>query len=60
MIEMKTRGGFVKTIAAGGAADGSALLPRVSTETSDGKSKYGRWLVKLPIRKMGEASMVSA
>lgn len=69
---MKTRRGFVKELAAGGAAVAAAgsilnlsaeagpLLQAVSTETSDGKSKYGKCLVKLPIRKMGETSMFSA
>ena len=69
---MKTRRGFVKELAAGSAAVAAAgsllhwtveagpLLQNVSTETSDGKSKYGKCLVKLPIRKMGETSMFSA
>jgi hypothetical protein len=66
---MTTRRGFVKTIAAGSAAVASAssllslaspLLQNVATEMSDGKSKYGKCLVKLPIRKMGETSMFSA
>jgi hypothetical protein len=67
-----TRRRFVKNIAAGGAAvaaagsflqwtaEASPLLQAVSTETSDGKSKYGKCLVKLPIRKMGGSSMFSA
>ena len=67
-----TRRGFVKNIAAGGAAVAAAssflqwpvnanpLLQAVSAETSDGKSKYGKCLVKLPVRKMGESSMFSA
>jgi hypothetical protein len=66
---MTTRRGFVKTIAVGSAAVASAgsllslagpLLQNVATEMSDGKSKYGKCLVKLPIRKMGETSMFSA
>src|SRR5512136_518874 len=69
---MKTRRGFVKNLAVGSAAVAAAgsllnwtleagpLLQSVSTETSDGKSKYGKCLVKLPIRKMGETSMFSA
>ena len=65
---MKTRRGFVKGMAAAAAAgsvlnwtaQASPLLQSVSTETSDGKSKYGKCLVKLPIRKMGEMSMFSA
>jgi hypothetical protein len=63
-----TRRGFVKTLAVGSAAgslfhwtaDASPLLQNVSPETSDGKTKYGKCLVKLPIRKMGESSMFSA
>lgn len=67
-----TRRGFVKNAAVGGAAVASAgsllhwtasaspLLQTVSTETSDGKTKYGKCFVKLPIRKMGETSMFSA
>jgi hypothetical protein len=67
-----TRRGFVKTVAVGSAAAASAssllayaagaspLIQNVATETSDGKSKYGKCLVKLPIRKMGESSMFSA
>jgi hypothetical protein len=66
-----TRRGFVKTLAVGGAAvtaagsllqwtaNASPLLQSVSTETSDGKTKYGKCLVKLPIMKMGESSMFS-
>ncbi len=69
---MKTRRGFVKELAAGSAAvaaagsflnmtlEASPLFQNVSTETSDGKSKYGKCLVKLPIRKTGETSMFSA
>ena len=66
-----SRRGFVK-IAAGSAAlaasgslinwtaNAGPLLQGVSTETSDGKTKYGKCLVKLPIMKMGENSMFSA
>jgi hypothetical protein len=66
-----TRRGFVKNIAVGGVtvaaassllpwtAGASPLLQSVSTETSDGKSKYGKCLVKLPISKMGQSSMFS-
>src|SRR5512134_3867003 len=66
---MTTRRGFVKTVAVGSAAVASAgsllslanpLLQNVATEMSDGKSKYGKCLVKLPIRKMGDMSMFSA
>ena len=67
-----TRRKFVKTMATGGVAvaAGNSLLEwtahaapvpqNVSTETSDGKTKYGRCLVELPIRKMGDMSMFSA
>jgi hypothetical protein len=67
-----TRRGFVKTIAAGGAAVASAgsifalaagagpLMQHVANETSDGKSKYGKCIVKLPVHKMGGSSMFSA
>lgn len=67
-----TRRCFVKSIATGGAAVASAgsllawtagagpLVQSVSTETSDGKTKYGKCFVKLPVRKMGETSMFSA
>jgi hypothetical protein len=56
-------------VAVGGAAVASAgsllslatpLLQNVATEMSDGKSKYGKCLVKLPIRKVGGMSMFSA
>jgi hypothetical protein len=68
MKNTSSRRGFVKTLAVGGAAGsmlswtaGADPLPQsVSTETSDGKTKYGKCLVKLPIRKMGEMSMFSA
>jgi hypothetical protein len=67
-----SRRGFVRNLAVGGAAVSSAgsllawtagagpLLQNVSTETSDGKTKYGKCLVKLPISKMGGTSMFSA
>jgi hypothetical protein len=65
-----TRRSFVKTAAVGSAAVASAgslmayaagpLLQNVETETSDGKSRYGKCVVKLPIRKMGDSSMFSA
>lgn len=59
---------FAKSLVIGGAAapllrwtaEASPLLQNVSTEMSDGKTKYGKCLVKLPIRKMGESSMFSA
>jgi hypothetical protein len=68
MVQMKTRRGFVKgmtAVAAAGSllhwtAEAAPLLQSVSAETSDGKSRYGKCLVKLPIRKMGETSMFSA
>jgi hypothetical protein len=71
-IRHSTRRGFVKNVAAGSAAaaasgalfswtaNASPLLQNVSTETSDGKTRYGKCLVKLPINKMGEMSMFSA
>ena len=71
MKKYSTRRGFVKNIAVGGAAIASAgsllrwtanagpLVQNVSAETSDGKTKYGKCLVKLPIMKMGESSMFS-
>jgi hypothetical protein len=34
-----------------------SLIRCVSAETSDGKTKYGKCLIKLPIRKMGDMSM---
>lgn len=43
-------------LAAPGAGPG-VLLGSVSRETSDGKTRYGKCLVPLPIRKMGEMSM---
>jgi hypothetical protein len=70
--DQPTRRKFVKNIAVGSAAVASAgasfqwaahagpLAQSVSTGTSDGKTKYGKCLVKLPIRKMGEMSMFSA
>ncbi len=72
MKDLSTRRGFVKHVAVGGAAAASAgallnwtagaspLLQNVSTQTSDGKTKYGKCLVQLPIRKMGDMSMFSA
>jgi hypothetical protein len=52
-------------VAASGAlfsltANAAPLLQSVSQNTSDGKTKYGKCLVKLPIMKMGETSMLSA
>ncbi len=61
---------FVKTISGSAAvAASSAFLNRiafanplpdgVSAETSDGKRKFGKCIVKLPINKMGETVMFS-
>ena len=60
---------FVKTVSGSAAivASGSLLnsvfaaplMEGVSAETSDGKTKYGKCIVKLPIRKMGETVMFS-
>jgi hypothetical protein len=67
-----TRRRFIKRMAAGGAAVTAAgslfnttaapafMVQQVSKETSDGTTKYGKCLVKLPIRKMGAMSMFSA
>ncbi len=66
-----TRRGFVKEVAVGSAAlaaastmlgwtvDASPLLQNVSQETSDGKLKYGKCIIPLPIRKTGETVMFS-
>jgi hypothetical protein len=66
-----TRRGFIKEAAAGSAAvaaagamfdwnaNASPLLQGVSPEMSDGKSKYGKCLISLPIQKMGETVMFS-
>jgi hypothetical protein len=66
-----TRRGFVKEVAVGGAAVAAAnamlgwaanaapLLQEVSKETSDEKSKYGRCIIPIPIRKTGETVMFS-
>ena len=60
-----TRRGFVKEVAVGGAAMAAAaamtgwtakaspLQAGVSQETSDGKTKYGKCIVGLPIKKPG-------
>jgi hypothetical protein len=69
---MTSRRGFVKNLATGSAAVAAAnsllvrtaaadpLMQHVSAETSDGKTRYGKCLVKLPIRKMGDGSMFAA
>ena len=66
-----TRRGFVKEVAVGSAAvaaasamlgwtvNASPLLQGVSGETSDGKSKYGKCIIPIPIRKTGETVMFS-
>ncbi len=72
VVPSSTRRGFIRNMAVGSAAVAAAnsvlgwtvnvspLLQSVSTETSDGKTKYGKCLVTLPIRKTGESSMFSA
>jgi hypothetical protein len=67
-----TRRGFVKEVATGSAAVAAAsamlawtanagpLLQSVTREMSDGKSKYGKCIIPLPIRKMGETVMFSS
>jgi len=44
----------------GFAADAGPVSQGVSRETSDGKSRYGKCIVPLPLRKMGETVMFSA
>jgi hypothetical protein len=70
--EGSTRRGFVKEVAVGSAAvaaagallgltvNASPLQGLVSQTTSDGKSKYGKCIVPLPIRKMAETCIFSA
>ena len=70
-MDSSTRRGFVRNLTVGGAslAAASAILglgnadvaaaQNVSRETSDGKSRYGKCIVPLPIRKMGETVMFS-
>jgi hypothetical protein len=67
-----TRRGFIKELALGSSAiaaagaligwpaNASPITQGVSTETSDGKSRYGKCIVPLPIAKMGETVMFSA
>jgi hypothetical protein len=67
-----TRRRFIKRMAAGSAAvtaagslfssnaDPASMVQHVSIETSDGATKFGKCLVKLPIRNMGDMSMFSA
>ena len=71
MKNCTSRRGFVREVAVGGAAVAAAnamlgwtlnagpLLQAVSHETSDGKSKYGKCIVPIPIRKTGETVMFS-
>ena len=37
-----------------------SLLQHVSGETSDGRTKYGKCLVQLPVRRIGDMSMFAA
>ena len=67
-----TRRGFIKQLTLGGTAialagavpvraeDSGQIEQGISRETSDGKSRYGKCIVSLPIRKMGETVMFSA
>jgi hypothetical protein len=67
-----TRRGFVKGMAVGSAAAAASAsffnlmasapptAQGVSPETSDGKTKYGKCIVKLPANKMGNMSMFSS
>jgi len=67
-----TRRGFVRQLTVGGvslAAAGTLLsldagtvqaAQNVSRETADGESRYGKCIVSLPVRKMGETVMFSA
>ncbi|MGD9161204.1 MAG: hypothetical protein PVG39_22500 [Desulfobacteraceae bacterium] len=43
----------------GEKCNASPITQGVSTETSDGKSRYGKCIVPLPIAKMGETFMFS-
>ena len=70
--EGSTRRGFVRQLAAGSASVATAgaifgfnaeavpVAQNVSRDTSDGKSRYGKCMVPLPVRKMGETVMFSA
>jgi hypothetical protein len=68
-VGRSTRRKFVRNMAVGGAmaaasftelpANAVPLIQSVSSETSDGKTKYGKCLVKLPINKMGQTVMFS-
>jgi hypothetical protein len=67
-----TRRKFIKELAIGGstiavagavpglASEAEEVLQGVSKDTSDGKSRYGKCIVSLPIRKFGETVMFSA
>jgi|GEM_PF-1211167 len=63
---------FVKELTFGGAsvvaagallglsATARPVAQNISTDTSDGESRYGKCIVPLPVRKMGETVMFSA
>ncbi|MBN2242631.1 MAG: hypothetical protein JW793_08070 [Acidobacteria bacterium] len=63
-----TRRVFVRQLAVGGASLAAAgamfgavaEAQNVARETSDGESRYGKCIVPLPVRKMGETVMFSA
>jgi hypothetical protein len=66
-----TRRKFIKELAIGGstiavagtvtglASEAEQILQGVSLDTSDGKSRYGKCIVSLPIKKFGETVMFS-
>ena len=70
--DSSTRRGFVRQLAVGSASVATAgamfgfdagivaVAQNVSRDTSDDKSSYGKCIVSLPIRKMGETVMFSA
>ena len=70
--EGSTRRGFVRQLAVGSASLAAAgavfefnagivqAAQNVSRETADGEKKYGKCIVSLPVRKMGETVMFSA
>ncbi|MEJ2247906.1 MAG: hypothetical protein P8Y80_17825, partial [Acidobacteriota bacterium] len=63
---------FVKELTFGGAsvvaagalfglsAEAGPVAQNISPDTSDGESRYGKCIVSLPVRKMGETVMFSA
>ena len=71
-MDDSTRRGFVKELAVGSASVAAAcsllgweakaapVIQNVSRDTTDGKSSYGKCIVPLPIRKMGETVMFSS